>query len=475
MGCEPGFPFVGRGGRGAVRYVALSAAILLPCFWYTHVHAHDLASHMYNVWLAELIEQGEAPGLYLATIRTNVLFDVWAQWLAGRVGYQWAERLGMSTAVLTFYWGAWYWMRRKTHREPWAVAGLLAMFSYGWVFHMGFVNFYWSMGFCLWGLAMAESPRAWERRLWWIPFLPAGVAHMLPVGWAGALWAYGQAMRRTPGRRRGWLLAGGVAGIALVSVALQMRYRTHWSLQQAFGMLGADQLFRFEPAYMAVALGYLLILAFGLLFVAHGQSIERLSLRRDLHYAVLTAVGVLMIPWVVHLPGFSGPLSFITHRMSLAVAVLLCGLLPLSRRTDRLGYAGLALACVYFGLIYRDGGELEDFETKLHAAVRTAPAGSRVVAPYGKESARMFSYGHLVDRACIGHCFSYANYEASTAQFRVRARGPNAIVAHEVKTSLDLQTEEHTVRAEEAPLYYFRWRPEERRFELRVMGPGDTF
>jgi len=28
---------------------------------------------------------------------------------------------------------------------------------------------------------------------------------------------------------------------------------------------------------------------------------------------------------------------------------------------------------------------------------------------------------HSVDRACIGHCFSYSNYEPSSGQFRVRA------------------------------------------------------
>lgn len=35
---------------------------------------------------------------------------------------------------------------------------------------------------------------------------------------------------------------------------------------------------------------------------------------------------------------------------------------------------------------------------------------------------------HVVDRACIGRCCSYANYEPSTGQFRVHAEAGNPIV-----------------------------------------------
>jgi len=35
---------------------------------------------------------------------------------------------------------------------------------------------------------------------------------------------------------------------------------------------------------------------------------------------------------------------------------------------------------------------------------------------------------HMIDRACIGHCFSYGNYEPSSAAFRVRSTGQNEFV-----------------------------------------------
>ena len=32
---------------------------------------------------------------------------------------------------------------------------------------------------------------------------------------------------------------------------------------------------------------------------------------------------------------------------------------------------------------------------------------------------------HMIDRACIGYCFSYGNYEPSSGVFRVRAAPGN--------------------------------------------------
>ena len=54
-------------GRHWTRVLGISAALLLPCFWHRHIEAGDLGSHLYNAWLAQLIENGQAPGLYLAT------------------------------------------------------------------------------------------------------------------------------------------------------------------------------------------------------------------------------------------------------------------------------------------------------------------------------------------------------------------------------------------------------------------------
>jgi len=59
-----------------------------------------------------------------------------------------------------------------------------------------------------------------------------------------------------------------------------------------------------------------------------------------------------------------------------------------------------------------------------------------------KESPPCFTSGrngwlhcNLVDRACVGHCYSYGNYEAATLQFRIRAARNNPYILAEIEES----------------------------------------
>ena len=80
-------------GRHWPRVFGISAVVLLPCFWHRHIEAGDLGSHLYNAWLAQLIEKGQAPGLYLATQFSNVLFDISLSHLANVFGFWIAEKV----------------------------------------------------------------------------------------------------------------------------------------------------------------------------------------------------------------------------------------------------------------------------------------------------------------------------------------------------------------------------------------------
>src|SRR5579862_5045082 len=82
-----------------------SAAILIPCYWHRHIQAGDVASHVYNAWLANLEGEGKAPGIYLVWQWKNVLFDVMLAHLAKVFGYGVAEKLAVSVCVLVFFWG----------------------------------------------------------------------------------------------------------------------------------------------------------------------------------------------------------------------------------------------------------------------------------------------------------------------------------------------------------------------------------
>jgi hypothetical protein len=60
---------------------------------------------------------------------------------------------------------------------------------------------------------------------------------------------------------------------------------------------------------------------------------------------------------------------------------------------------------------------------------------------------------HMVDRVCIGHCYSYANYEPSTAQFRVRATGRNPYLLSGLADSYLMQVGSYVVKERDLPLY----------------------
>jgi hypothetical protein len=79
--------------------------------------------------------------------------------------------------------------------------------------------------------------------------------------------------------------------------------------------------------------------------------------------------------------------------------------------------------------------------------------GTRVIATISEpQGSRMEFIGHIVDRACIGRCFSYANYEPSSGQFRIRVRQGSPVAAASVEDSEDMQGGAYEVQEEDLPL-----------------------
>src|SRR5947209_12471837 len=128
------------------RIPAISIALLIPCWWQRHIQAGDLGSHVYNTWLAQLIHQGKAPGLWIVPQWTNVLFDWMLSGLGSAFGFAAGEKLAVSAAVLMFFWGAFALVCAAARRAAWFLLPLIAMIAYGWTYHAGFFNFYIALG-----------------------------------------------------------------------------------------------------------------------------------------------------------------------------------------------------------------------------------------------------------------------------------------------------------------------------------------
>jgi hypothetical protein len=157
---KPLHPALAALGRSRWLYVLVSVLVLAPCYWQPRVQAGDLSSHIYNAWLAQLIESGHMQGLQIVGQTTNILFDLMLTGLFKLAGAEAAQRLSVSLAVLIFIWGAFQFARVVSGRPPWQILPCIAMLAYGWVFHMGFFNFYLSLGLCFWALALLWKPGA---------------------------------------------------------------------------------------------------------------------------------------------------------------------------------------------------------------------------------------------------------------------------------------------------------------------------
>src|SRR5229473_3775306 len=145
-----------------LRFTLISFALLVPCFWHRRIEAGDLGSHAYNAWLAQLIEKGQAPGLYFARQWNNVLFDVLLLKFGNAFGLAVAQKIAVALCVLIFFWGVFALLAAVANRAPWFLLPCVAMLAYGWTFNIGFFNYYLSLGMGFFSTAIVWSGRCRE-------------------------------------------------------------------------------------------------------------------------------------------------------------------------------------------------------------------------------------------------------------------------------------------------------------------------
>ncbi len=80
----------------------------------------------------------------------------------------------------------------------------------------------------------------------------------------------------------------------------------------------------------------------------------------------------------------------------------------------------LALRGGFFLVDVSRSAVLNRMEAQAETLVRSLPYGHRVISTLWSPPGWRLGPEHVVDRACIGKCFVYSNYEPSTRQFRVR-------------------------------------------------------
>jgi hypothetical protein len=240
-------------------------------------------------------------------------------------------------------------------------------------------------------------------------------------------------------------------------IAHDPRFEADWRPGAFFWMNGADQLTTFGARYVtlsrfALAWGILCFLPLFAAAVRTGKrEATRFRLPIELYLVALTAAA--FVPENIHSDFFAGWIGLLVSRLTSITAIFgLCvlGLFPL-RKWQVAVFAVFAL--IFFVWTYRDTATISQLEANANALIEALPYGTRIVpvvsAPDGW---RVQFIAHSVERACIGHCFSYSNYEPSTGQFRVRVRAGSPIATDDSEKAEAMASGDYVVKQEDLPL-----------------------
>ena len=135
------------------------------------------------------------------------------------------------------------------------------MLAYGWVFHMGFFDFYLGLGLCFCGLAAAWDPTPKRLALAAPFFVLAFLAHALAFAWGAAFLAYLVAAKCLGPAARMQLTLAGLAGLIAARVAVSSAWPTRWAADQITLITGADQLRVFDDKYYVLFFALLAVWA----------------------------------------------------------------------------------------------------------------------------------------------------------------------------------------------------------------------
>ena len=92
-------------------------------------------------------------------------------------------------------------------------------------------------------------------------------------------------------------------------------------------------------------------------------------------------------------------------------------------------------------------------ERQAEDLVRCLHYGRRVTETiWAPQDSRIFFINQFVDRACIGRCFTYSNYEPSSGQFRIRVSPGSPIVTDSAEASQAMEAGEYVVQPQDLPM-----------------------
>jgi hypothetical protein len=438
------------------RLILISAGVLIPCFWHRRIVAGDLGSHLYNAWLVHLIRRGQVPGLWLARRWNNVLFDYLLEFLSRYLSWAATERIAVSVCVLIFFWGMFVLAAAAAGRTPWNLIPAMAMFAYGYTFHMGFFNYYLAIGLSFWGIAIAWRGTPREKLLLFAIAPLAALAHPLGLFWLLGGATYVWAAQRGPRWAQSCVFTASIALLAAAHLYFWRHNVVEIQAKPFYYFWGGDQLLLFARRYEFAAAAFLGFAVAAIVLDWRSDSNKYESWRRYAIplqlYAILIAAA-LLLPEGIRLANQNPALALLTERLTSVSAAVLCCLLATVRPRKWHLAALAAISGLFFAFVYHDTGRANRMEAQLEKLVRTIPPDQRVIGTITPFSGSRILIQHMLDRACIEYCFSYGNYEAAAGLFRVRATPGNPYVLTDFDSTADTEDGSYEVQDEDLPVY----------------------
>jgi hypothetical protein len=234
-------------------------------------------------------------------------------------------------------------------------------------------------------------------------------------------------------------------------------YLADWDRGPFYLYNGTDQLALYGERYYWLAgvvcfLGILFVVADG--FARRGDPASWRSFALAFELYALAFCATTLLPENFHVSLYSGWIGFLGSRLTTVSAILsLCFLGFLKpRKLHFVTFA--ACAVVFFVFLWQDTKWLNRLEANAEEITRPLPMGTRVIPTvWASPGSRVSFIGHVVDRACIGRCFNYANYEPASREFRVRVRpGGSSVATASSDDSEEMESGEHEIQDEDLPL-----------------------
>lgn len=439
------------------RLTLISAIVLIPCFWHRQIFTADLGSHLYNAWLVQLIERGQVHGLWIAHRWNNVLFDYLLSGLAKLFTLNAVEKIAVSLVVLTFFWGVFALVCAATRRAPWFILPCIAMATYGYTFHMGFFNYHISLALAFWGIAVFWRGKGWERliALSLAPLIL--LAHPLGLVLLIGCCVYIAIAEKLRPRYQALLVFAAAVLLFFTHQYLWRHYVVEAAPRPLDMFTGADQLLLFSARYRIpdIALVVFVILSIGLdLYRRRDEPGHFRYYIIPLCLYIIVEIAVPLLPRGVRFPQYPGTaIALLTERLTLVSVVFGCCLLGAMRPRKWHLAGSMAIAAVFFTFVYHDTGTINRMESQIERLAGTLPPGQRVMGTILPPGDSRIPIQHILDRACIGRCFSYGNYEPGSGMFRVRAVPGNPYVLGSYTLAVSMEEGDYTVQSEDLPLY----------------------